>query len=148
MTVAPAAQDPPVGTAPRPEMAVGAVVVDGDVLLMIRRATEPSKGRWSLPGGRVEWGETLAHAVVRELWEETGVKCVVGELIGWVERISPAHHFVIFDFAASPLSYEDPVAGDDASEVRWVALDEVDQLDLVAGLAEFLAEHHIIETLA
>ncbi|MEZ5237028.1 MAG: NUDIX hydrolase [Acidimicrobiia bacterium] len=131
----------------RPEIAVGGVVVDDDALLLIRRATEPAAGRWSLPGGRVEWGETMAHALVRELLEETGIECVVGELIGWVERISDDHHFVIFDFAATPLSFDDPVAGDDALEVRWVPLDEVDQLDLVAGLGEFLAENDIIPTL-
>ncbi len=137
------------GTAGRgPEMAVGAVVVDDDALLLIRRRNDPGAGRWSLPGGRVEWGETLAHALVRELAEETGIECVIGELIGWVERIDDAHHFVIFDFAATPLSFEDPVAGDDALEVRWVPIEEVDQLDLVVGLGEFLAEHDIIPTLA
>ena len=132
---------------PRPQLAVGAVVVDDDALLLIRRATEPAAGRWSLPGGRVEWGESMAHALVRELLEETGIECVVGELIGWVERMGEDHHFVIFDFAATPLSFDDPVAGDDALEVRWVPLEEVDQLDLVPGLGEFLAENGVIPTL-
>jgi 8-oxo-dGTP diphosphatase len=137
------------GAAPRrPEMAVGAVVIDDDALLLIQRGTEPAYGRWSLPGGRVEWGETLAHAVVREVLEETGIECVVGELVGWVERISEAHHFVIFDFEAHPMSFADPVAGDDALDARWVPLYEVDQLPLVDGLAEFLADHDIIETFA
>jgi len=129
-------------------MAVGAVLVDDDALLLIRRANDPGRGRWSLPGGRVEWGETLAHTVVREVLEETGVECVVGELIGWVERITDEHHYLIFDFAAYPMSSGDPVAGDDALEARWVPLVEVDQLQLVEGLGEFLAEHGIIETLA
>lgn len=133
---------------PQPRMAVGAVIVEDDALLLIRRANEPGAGRWSLPGGRVDWGETLAHAVVREVFEETGVECVVGDLVGWVERLSDEFHYVIFDFVAHPLSFEDPVAGDDALEVAWVPLHEVDQLDLVDGLAEFLAEHGIIETLA
>lgn len=132
---------------PQPRMAVGAVIVEDDALLMIRRANEPGAGRWSLPGGRVDWGETLAHAVVREVLEETGVECVIGELLGWVERITEEFHYVIFDFVAQPLSFEDPVAGDDALEVAWVPLNEVDQLDLVEGLAEFLGEHGIIETL-
>lgn len=131
-----------------PTLAVGGVVVDDDALLLVRRGTEPGYGRWSLPGGRVERGETLAHAVVRELLEETGLECVVGELIGWVERISDTHHFVVFDFAATPMTAADPVPGDDALEVRWVPLDEVDQLDLVPGLAEFLALHEIIPTIA
>ena len=123
------------------------MIVEDDALLMIRRANEPGAGRWSLPGGRVDWGETLAHAVVREVLEETGVECVIGELLGWVERITEEFHYVIFDFVAQPLSFEDPVAGDDALEVAWVPLNEVDQLDLVEGLAEFLGEHGIIETL-
>ena len=131
----------------QPRMAVGAVIVEDDALLLIRRANEPGAGRWSLPGGRVDWGETLAHAVVREVFEETGIECVVGDLVGWVERITEEFHYVIFDFAAQLLSFEDPVAGDDALEVAWVPLHEVDQLDLVDGLAEFLAEHGIIETL-
>lgn len=133
---------------PRPQLAVGAVVIDDDALLMIRRATPPAAGRWSLPGGRVERGETMAHALVREVLEETAIEVVVGELIGWVERISDEHHFVIFDFAAFPMSFGDPAPGDDALEARWVPLVEVDQLDLVEGLAEFLAAHDIIETLA
>ncbi len=131
----------------RPEMAVGAIIIDDDQLLLIRRATEPAKGRWSLPGGRVEWGESLAYALVREVFEETGVECVVGELVGWVERISPDHHFVIFDFEAHPLSDGAPVPGDDASEAAWVPLHEVPELDLVAGLLDFLADHDIVETL-
>lgn len=132
----------------RPELAVGAVLVDDDSLLMVRRGRPPGAGRWSLPGGRVEAGETLAHALVREVAEETGVECVVGELVGWVERIAEDHHFVILDFWATPMSTDPPRAGDDASEVRWVPLWEVDQLDLVPGLAEFLAAHGVIELLA
>ncbi len=142
--VEPGASDP----TRRPEMTVGGVVVDDDALLLVRRGRDPGAGRWSLPGGRVEWGETLAHALVRELLEETGLECVVGELIGWVEHISDDHHFVIFDFAATPMSLDDPVPGDDALEARWVRLEEVEELDLVIGLAEFLADHDIIPSLA
>jgi 8-oxo-dGTP diphosphatase len=82
---------------------------------------------------------------VREVFEETGVECVCGELLGWVERFGDDHHFVILDFLATPLSVGEPVAGDDAAEARWVPLTDVDQLDLVPGLAEFLHEHEIIE---
>lgn len=90
----------------------------------------------------------MAHAVVREVAEETGIECVVGELVGWVERINEEHHFVILDFWATPMSNEPPRAGDDADEVRWVPLWEVDQLELVPGLGEFLAAHGVIELLA
>ena len=95
----------------------------------------------------MEAGETLASALLREVEEETGLPCVCGALLGWVERISAEHHFVILDFLATPLQTDPVVAGDDASEARWVPLFEVGELALVAGLMEFLAEHDIIDTI-
>jgi 8-oxo-dGTP diphosphatase len=127
---------------------VGAVVVADERLLMIRRGRGPAQGQWSVPGGRVERGETLAEAVVRELREETGVDGICGELIGWVERMGDDHHFVILDFAAMALDAVVPVAGDDAAEAAWVPISDVTELDLVGGLAEFLADHGIIDVLA
>ncbi|MCC5951273.1 MAG: NUDIX domain-containing protein [Acidimicrobiia bacterium] len=129
----------------RPELCVGAVVVAEDRLLLIRRGHGPAAGEWSVPGGRVEWGETMAEAVVRELREETGLEGVCGELVGWVERIDDDDHFVIADFAVVVLGGE-LVAGSDAAEVAWVPLWDVAEQRLVAGLAEFLADHGIIDT--
>lgn len=131
----------------RPEVCVGGVAVSDDQLLMIRRGRGPAQGEWSIPGGRVEWGETLAEAVVREVLEETGVPIACAELIGWVERITDEYHQVILDYWAVPLEAGDPVAGDDAAEAAWVPLHEVADLNLVEGLAEFLAEHGIISLL-
>ena len=128
-------------------MCVGAVVVADDELLVIRRGHGPAAGEWSVPGGRVEAGETLAEAVVRELAEETGVEGVCGPLIGWVERIGEDHHFVILDFWATVLERQQPVAGDDAAEARWVPVGDVAELALVDGLAEFLHEHGVIPTI-
>ena len=128
-------------------MCVGAVVVENDQLLLIRRGRGPAQGEWSVPGGRVEHGETLAEAVVRELWEETRVAGVCGELLGWVERITDEAHFVILDFRVIPLEDAAPIAGDDAAEVAWVPLDAVSDLTLVEGLAEFLHDQGIIELL-
>jgi len=131
-----------------PQVCVGAVAVDADRLLMIRRGHGPAQGRWSVPGGRVESGELLAEAVVRELTEETGVEGVCGELVGWVERFDGDDHYVILDFQVGVLEGTQPVAGDDATEARWVPLIDVAELDLVDGLAEFLHEHGVIPTIA
>ncbi len=130
-----------------PEVCVGAVVILEGRILLVRRGRGAAQGEWSVPGGRVEWGETLAEAVVRELAEETGMAGACGPLIGWVERIDDEHHFVIFDFAVVPLDDAPPRAGDDAAEVAWVPLGELTEMRLVTGLTEFLADHGIIDVL-
>jgi 8-oxo-dGTP diphosphatase len=134
-------------SAVNPVVAVGAIVVVEDRLLLVRRGHGPAAGTWSVPGGRVEGGETLAEAVVRELAEETGLEGVCGELVGWVERIDDEHHFVILDFWVTLLDDRVPVAGDDAAEVAWIPLADVAEQSLVDGLAEFLHLHGVIETI-
>lgn len=136
------------GPVTRPEVCVGAVIVQDGSLLLVRRGHGPAAGEWSVPGGRVEWGETLAEAVVREVHEETALDVVCDQLIGWVERIGPDYHFVIFDFSATPVGPADSVAraGEDAAEVAWVPLSDLADLRLVEGLAEFLADHGVIDT--
>lgn len=129
---------------PVPEICVGAVACRGDRLLLVRRGHEPGAGKWSLPGGRVEPGETVAQALGREMAEETGLGAVPGELVGWVERIGPGYHFVILDFWVTVADDRTPTAGDDAAEVAWVATADVTSLPLVDGLADFLADHGII----
>ena len=128
----------------RAEVAVGAIVRRGDELLLVRRGHEPSAGEWSVPGGRVEPGESLMEAVVRELHEETGLRGVCGPLVGWVERISKNHHFVILDFEVTVTDGLTPTAGGDALEARWCPVSEMDSLPLVEGLAEFLYDHGVI----
>ena len=112
----------------RVEVAVGAVVRRADKLLLVRRGREPGAGEWSVPGGRVEPGELLVEAVVRELREETGLRGVCGPLVGWVERISEDHHFVILDFEVTVTGDLAPTAGSDASDARWWPVSEVASL--------------------
>jgi 8-oxo-dGTP diphosphatase len=134
-------------TGGRPELCVGAVVVDDERLLMIRRGHGPAAGTWSVPGGRVERGETAAEAVVRELREETGLDGLCGQFLGWVERIGDDHHVVILDFRVDPFEDAQPTAGDDATEAAWVPLADVTARRLAPGLAQFLFDHRIIDTL-
>jgi 8-oxo-dGTP diphosphatase len=129
-----------------PTLGVGAVVVDHDRLLLVRRGRGPAQGEWSVPGGKVERGETLVEAVTRELREETGLEGVCGRLLGWAERIEPDSHYVIMDFEVTLVGDDRPTAGDDAAEAAWVELHEVVDRPLVEGLAELLADNGIIAT--
>ncbi|HEV8652108.1 MAG TPA: NUDIX hydrolase [Actinomycetes bacterium] len=122
-----------------PAVAVGLVARDpGGRLLLVRRGNPPAQGAWSLPGGRVEAGETLAVAAARELREETGLTARIGEVAGVVERIGEGYHYVIVDLWAE-LDGAEPVAGDDAVAARLVDQAELPRLDLSPGLGEFLA---------
>jgi 8-oxo-dGTP diphosphatase len=132
----------------RPEVCVGAIAVHDGRLLLVRRGTGPAAGEWSIPGGRVEPGETMAEAVVRELAEETAVEGVCDRLVGWVERIGADHHFVILDFAVTVLDPSTTQAGGDAADAEWVPIEEVPHRRLVEGLAEFLHEHGIVSVIA
>jgi 8-oxo-dGTP diphosphatase len=128
-----------------PEVAVGAVAVHNGALLLVRRGRGAAAGEWSVPGGRVEWGETLHAAVVREVLEETALEVVVDRFLGWVERMHDTFHYVILDFAVTVLDTDRaPIAGDDAAEVAWVSLEELAELRLVDGLYEFLREAEVI----
>ncbi len=111
-----------------PVPAAGVVCFRGDEVLLIQRGRAPRLGEWSLPGGRIEWGETAAQAALRELDEETGVKA---ELLGLVDVVdglfpnpaAPDHHYVLVDYAARWLQGE-PQAGDDAAEARFWPFEE------------------------
>ena len=130
----------------RPVLCVGGLAWRDDQLLLVRRGHGPAAGEWSIPGGHVEYGESLPEALVREFSEETGLDVVVDELVGWAEQIDPAAHLVIFDFAVTVLDDDQiAVAGSDAAEVRWVDVGELNDLRLVDGLVEFLDAHGLLD---
>ncbi len=127
-----------------PTLAVGAIAVRDDMLLLVRRLNPPEAGRWTLPGGRVIVGETLAGAVEREVREETGLKVRCGEFRGWAERVSEENHFVILDFDVTVVEDRRPRPGDDASEVAWVRLEDLGAIETVSGLCDFLRDHGVL----
>jgi 8-oxo-dGTP diphosphatase len=117
-----------------PVPAVGVVCLRGDAVLLIRRGKPPKLGEWSLPGGRIEWGEAATDAALRELREETGIEAELAGLIDVVDGLFPGggpgdpdRHYVLIDYAARWLSGE-PRAGDDAAEAAFHPLDQIEAL--------------------
>lgn len=118
---------------------VGAIVRDeAGRLLLVRRGRPPSMGTWSVPGGRVEPGETVAAAVAREVAEETGLQVSVGARVGRVEREGPAGAVYVIDDFACALVGGTLRAGDDAAAARWVADSDLDALPTAPGLLDAL----------
>ena len=123
-----------------PVAAVGCVCFRGAEVLLVRRGAPPMQQRWSIPGGRIEWGETAAEAALRELAEETGCS---GELVGLIDVVDaifrqraepgpapePWAHYVLADYAARWVEGE-PIAGDDATEARFFSPEELEGLGL------------------
>ena len=118
-----------------PIIGVGAVIIDDGRALLVRRATEPLRGEWSVPGGVLELGEKLRDATAREALEETGLTVEVGEVLYVFDSIFPDcdgrthYHFVLIDFRCRVISGE-AVAGSDVSAVKWVTLAELGDLRL------------------
>lgn len=114
----------------RPLLGVGAVVVRGEQVLVVRRANPPLQGQWSIPGGLVEAGETTREAVIREIREETGLIIEPLELIEVFERIlrdsdsRVQYHFVVIDYLCRIESGESH-PGSDVSEIRWAGFDDL-----------------------
>jgi len=129
----------------RPVPAVGIVCFKGADVLLIRRGTKPMVGEWSLPGGRIEFGETAEAAALRELKEETGVTARLAGLVDVVDAIFTSRrsgdvmrHFLLVDYAAVWISGE-AVAGDDAGHAEWISPDRL------AGLALWDETLRVIE---
>jgi mutator protein MutT len=114
----------------RPVVGVGAIVVDGNRVLLVRRGHEPLKGEWSLPGGVVEIGETLEVAIAREVQEETGLRVDVGPIVDVLDRIRfdpdgrARYHYVLVDFLCRPNSGT-LASASDAEDVKWAPLIEL-----------------------
>ncbi|HEY0191988.1 MAG TPA: NUDIX hydrolase [Kofleriaceae bacterium] len=127
---------------PVPVVGVGAMIFDaGGRVLLVERGHPPAAGRWSVPGGKLEPGETLAQGVAREVREETGLVVEVGALACVVEAITDAYHYVILDHHARVIGGA-LAAATDARSARWVALDELDSLPLTDGLSGAVRQAH------
>jgi ADP-ribose pyrophosphatase YjhB (NUDIX family) len=127
----------------QPVVGVGAVVVRDGRALIIKRAHEPRKGEWSLPGGLLELGESLTDAVRREIKEETSLEIEVGPIIETFDRVHRddegrvRYHFVIVDFVCWS-GEGDAVAGSDADSVAWITSTQIDDYGVNAHAAAVL----------
>ena len=124
---------------------MGAVIKDDQGrLLLIKRGHSPGAGLWSLPGGRIEPGETDAEALVREMREETGLAVQAGPLLGSVRRPAPGGNVLdIRDYGAT-ITGGTLRAGDDAAEARWVAPGDLAGLPITEGLVEALTDWGVL----
>ena len=130
-----------------PRVGVGAVILDGDRVLLVKRGQPPSQGKWSIPGGLVHLGERIEDAARREVEEECGVRVRLLGLCGVIDRVRLAcgnsepprvhYHYVIIDYVAA-IEAGVPRAGSDAAEVRWVSIADLDRYDTTDGLADMV----------
>ena len=122
----------------KPVLGVGGVAFQDDRVLLVQRGAEPLRGYWSIPGGKVEPGESVVDTVARELREETGLEVQVTDLVEVFERITRADdgavedHYVILDYLCEVTGGK-LQAGDDATDARWFSLDEIDHEKVTRG---------------
>lgn len=126
-----------------PRVGVGAVILDGRRVLLVRRGKAPLAGKWSVPGGLVELGETTREAILREVAEECGLQVRLGEVAGILDRVVRdaagriRYHWVLVDYVAYPVSGT-LAAATDVDEAQWVEVDEVEGLDTTDGLLDMI----------
>lgn len=126
---------------PVPTLAVGGIVFNNQKqILLIQRNQPPAMGFWSIPGGKLEAGESLAEACQREIKEETGLDTGVKNIVAVVERRVEGFHYVIIDYLALLVDEgnSQPIAQSDVSEARWVSLEHLTDYYLVEGLTEII----------
>jgi mutator protein MutT len=128
----------------RPFVAVGAVIVNGQRVVLVRRRSEPLKGQWSLPGGAVETGETLDACVIREILEETGLQVAVGPVIEVFDRITHddagrvQYHYVLVDYLCWPTGGT-LQAGSDVDAAVWTDVSELNGYHLASKATAVIA---------
>jgi ADP-ribose pyrophosphatase YjhB (NUDIX family) len=123
-----------------PQLAVSAAIFRDDKILLVRRARSPAKGFYSLPGGRVEFGETLHQALHREIDEETALRIEIVGLAGWREVVpgtGGGGHYLIMSFAAR-WSAGEPVLNDELDDFQWLKPDGLGDLRVTGGLQEII----------
>ena len=125
---------------PRPQLAVSAAIFRNGKVLLVRRARSPGKGFYSLPGGRVEFAESLHQALTREVDEETGLEIDIVGLAGWREVLptpSGSGHYLIMSFAARWTAGE-PVLNDELDDHKWLAPDAALDFKITPGLPDVI----------
>ena len=126
----------------KPVVGVGAIILDGDRILLEKRKNSPSKGKWAVPGGLVDLGETAEQAVIREVKEETGLEVYDPRLVDVVNYISLGekgavmYHYVIIDYLVTSKGGK-PKASSDADDLKWVPFNEVEEYDLTESFRLF-----------
>ena len=131
----------------QPIVGVGAIIISKGKILLEKRKNEPGKGKWSVPGGLVELGESTEHAVIREVKEETGLEVDEPELMDVVDNVDCddrgeiEYHFVIIDYIVK-LKSGSARAASDAEELKWVTLEDVERHDLTKTFREFFRTNH------
>lgn len=127
----------------KPILGVGALIYDGDRVLLVQRGKEPLKGFWSLPGGAVEPGELLEQALLREVMEETSLEVKIVRFGEIFERIMPdtagniEYHYVLLDYVCE-ITKGQPQAGSDSADVRWFGPDELKGVPVTSGTLEVI----------
>ncbi|MEX2721655.1 MAG: NUDIX hydrolase [Candidatus Wukongarchaeota archaeon] len=128
-----------------PIVGVSALVIRKDKVLLVRRGKEPDRGRWSIPGGVIETGETIENALKREVFEECGVKIRVKQLLDVVEKIffdsqgKAEFHYILLSYLADYLEGDIHPASD-VLEVKWVGKEDIEKLDVIESVLKVLKE--------
>jgi len=130
----------------RPVVGVGAIILEGGKILLEKRKSTPGEGKWAVPGGLIELGETVERAVIREVKEETGLDVASPRLVDVVDYISldekgaVKYHFIILDYLVTVKGGELKAASD-AAELRWVPISEVERYDLTESFRRFFKQN-------